>query len=178
MLFPLLSAGLLLGLDSFVVCLGAGAVVESPARRRGLVLSFALCDGLASFVGWAAGAAQWWHSLAWCEWLGPVAVGAYGLSVLWLAWHSRRLAESGGWLVLGLPLCLSIDNLAAGMAAGSAGSAVLTAVAFGAASGCLALLGMHLGAAVAARARARAQWVGGAILLGFAFALLCKEALY
>jgi putative Mn2+ efflux pump MntP len=174
-----IALGLLLGIDSFAVCLGLGVLRPGVGRRYGLALAFGLCDGSVSFLGWALGFAC--HDAPeWGEWLGPAVVAGYALYVLALAWHSRRLAEAraGGWLALALPLCLSLDNLAAGVGPdASAGSAALTALAFGAASGGLALLGLRFGTALAARARVRAEWLGGAVLLTVDLALVCKEML-
>jgi putative Mn2+ efflux pump MntP len=179
--FSLVVAGLLLGLDSFLVSVPLGATPLGASHRRWLALAFAVCDGLASFLGWFGGMAEWRTSLLFGDWLGPVAVGSYGIYVLALAWHSRRLANAsrGSWLAIGLPLCLSLDNLAAGVGADgtAAGSAALAALATGAASGCLALVGMGLGAALTKRIRLRAQWLGGAALVAVALILLCKEAL-
>jgi putative Mn2+ efflux pump MntP len=172
---PLL--GVLLALDSLVVGAALGPVVSSRFGRWRLALAFGLCDGLASLLGWAA---DWRATPGVGEWLGPAAVGGYGLYVLGLAWRSRRLSEAGagGWLVLTLPLCLSLDNLALGVGPdASAGAAALAALAFGAVSGVLALVGLRLGGAITACAPARAEWVGGAALLAVGLALLCKEVL-
>ena len=176
----LIAVGFLLGLDSFIVSVPLGTTRLSASYRRRLAFAFGLCDGLASFLGWAIGTAEWSTSLGRFEWLGPAAVGCYGLYVLGLARHSRRLAEgsAGGWLAFGLPLCLSLDNLAAGVGAGgSADSAVLVALAYGSLSGCLALLGLELGSALTARVRFRAEWVGGTTLVAVSIALLCVDAL-
>jgi putative Mn2+ efflux pump MntP len=114
------------------------------------------------------------------EWLGPAAVGSYGIYVLTLAWQGRRLAAagSGAWLALGLPLCLSLDNLVAGLGSeSSAGSAALAALGCGLTSGCLSLVGLRLGAAVAAHVRVRAEYVGGASLVALTFILIWRDAL-
>jgi len=175
----LIAVGFLLGLDSFIVSVPLGTTQPSASYRRRLAFAFGLCDGLASLLGWAIGKAEWGTSLGHFEWLGPAAVGSYGLYVLGLAWHSRRLAERGaeGWLAFGLPLFLSLDNLAAGVGAGgSADSVVLVALAYGSLSGCLALLGLEVGRAVATRARLPAEWVGGTALVAVSIALLCVDA--
>jgi putative Mn2+ efflux pump MntP len=177
-LLPVLA--LTLGLDSLAVGVGLGAPVRDARRRLRLALAFALCDGLASFLGWALGVAAWRDSLEWAGWIGPAAVAGYGLYVLGLAWQSSRLSEAGagGWLVLALPLCLSLDNLAAGVGPdASAGAAAVAALALGAFSGCLAWSGLRLGSAAAARAWLRAEWLGGAALLLVAAALCCREFL-
>jgi putative Mn2+ efflux pump MntP len=155
--------GLLLGLDSLVVGLGLGAAVSRRDRLR-LAVAFAVCDGVASLLGWAAGAAAWRASLAWCEWLGPTAVAGYGAYVLFLGCRGRRLAEGGGGgLALTVPLCLSLDNLVSGV--GDSGAPMLTALAFTAFSGVMALAGLCAGAAVAERMRPRSGWLAGGLAL-------------
>jgi len=169
-------AGLLLGLDSFIVAAALGMAGMPATWRWRLALAFGVCDGLASMVG---ACLYLGTMLAWHEWLGPPAVGGYGAYVLLLAWRSRRLAGSAGargWPAFALPVCLSIDNLVAG--AGTAGGdAVLAAVVCGAVSGALAFVGLRLGAGVARRASVRGAWIGGVALIAVAAALVCKESL-
>jgi putative Mn2+ efflux pump MntP len=168
---------LLLSLDTFVVGVGLGATLPQRGRLR-LALAFALCDGLASWLGWIA-RIEWRAALEAGEWVGPLAVGAYGFAVLCLAWRGRRPVEAGaaGWLVLGLPLGLSLDNLAAGVGVDAVGvEAAIAALALGVVSGCLALLGLGLGATLTTRLRLGGEWLGGAVLLVVSIALLCREA--
>jgi putative Mn2+ efflux pump MntP len=166
--------GFLLGLDSLAVGLGLGAAVSRRDRIL-LAVAFAACDGVASLLGWVAGAAAWRTSLAWCEWLGPAAVAAYGAYVLFVAWRGRRLA-GGGRLALAVPLCLSLDNLVTGV--GDSGAPVLAALAFAAVSGVMALAGLCAGAAAAERMRPRAGWLAaGLALLGVATGLAVTRTL-
>ena len=144
-----------------------------------MALAFAACDGAASLLGWALGADALRSSAAWCEWLGPAAVAGYGAYVLWLAGRGRRLADGGrgAGLAPAVPLALSLDNLVAGTGAASPAAAVATALGLAAASGAMALAGLWLGAALAGRARVRAEWLGGAALTAVAAALAVKELL-
>ena len=181
MLQSRLLLALVLSLDTAAVGVGLGAAL--PARRRqrlALTLAFALCDGLASYLGWALGLA--WHDAPeGGEWLGPAAVAAYGVYILYLALRSGDLAANPGaarWLAFGLPVCLSLDNLVAGVATpASAVPAILPALAFGVMSGGLALVGSRVGSAVRARSRFRVRWLGGALLVLFAAGLVLKDAL-
>jgi putative Mn2+ efflux pump MntP len=171
--------GLLLGLDSFLVSVGIGTLPTGWVRRYRLAIAFALCDGLASGIG-SLFHADWREALEWSEWLGPAAVAAYGLYVLVLAWKSQTLIDRsrGAWLAIGLPICLSLDNLAVGVDATEAGVPVaFIALAFGAVSGLLSLLGSALGASIGG-AEPRRQWLGGAVLLVLACGLFCKEMLF
>ena len=91
-----LVSALLLGLDGFLVCLAVGALPARRARRVALPLSLGVCDGLATWVGSAAGMEGVRSALAWGEWLGPAVVAGYGLYVLYLAWRCRGLATGAG----------------------------------------------------------------------------------
>jgi putative Mn2+ efflux pump MntP len=140
-----------------------------------------MCDGLAFLIGSLIGMHHLHSSLEWGEWLGPVAVAGYGLYVLYLTWRCQDLSKNlgaGRWLVFGLPICLSLDNLVAGMGTEAAGvPVVLVALAFGIVSGGLALLGMGVGCSLAARSRFQAGWVSGILLIVAAGGLFLKEVL-
>ncbi|HEY7426990.1 MAG TPA: hypothetical protein VH682_22335 [Gemmataceae bacterium] len=179
MSYPLLVTGLLLGLDSFAVSVAVGALPGCGMRRTRLALSFAVCDGLASWLGAAGFGAPF--SLRGVEWLGPATVAGYGLYVLALAWATHRTSSDRGggfWLAPALPVCLSLDNLVAGAGTALSGEAALTAAGIlGAISGGLALLGFSLGAALACRVPVRTAWLGGGLLLLVAASLCCWEYL-
>ncbi len=134
--------GLLLGLDSLVVGIGLGAVIPAWSRRCRLAFSFAACDGLASLIGSTVGMDRLGFALLWGEWLGPAAAALYGLYVLYLTSRCQDLTTNPGtarWLVFSLPICLSLDNLVAGLGTDASGApAVLGALAFAGMSGGLA----------------------------------------
>jgi putative Mn2+ efflux pump MntP len=172
MTVPILLAGLLLGLDSLIVCFAIGLSPEIRGRRW-LPLTFALCDGLGWWLGTSLG------SLAWpaAEWVGPVVVAAYGLYVLAWARTTQRWAATGGsWLVFAVPIGLSLDNLVAG-AAMSGPVSFPVIVAIGVISGVLALIGLTVGTALATRLDSRRGWLGGAALIVVAAFLTIKDAM-
>jgi len=173
--------GILLGLDSLAVGTGLGAAIPDRNRRRWLALSFALCDGLASWIGSGTRLGRFRSSLEWCDWVGPTAVASYGLYVLYQALRCKGLAAkpgAGRWLVFGLPVCLSLDNLFTGVGSELTGaSAALIASGFGAISGTMAILGMHAGSVLNARGGIPAGWVGGTLLVLVAGGLFLKESL-
>jgi putative Mn2+ efflux pump MntP len=137
---------LALGLDSFRVSLGLGAAGLARGFEHRLVFSFGLCDAAALAVGVALG-----RSLAsllgtWVGALGPPTLAAYALYVLVLAHRQPTETVAGQWLVLGLPLMLSFDNLVVGATLGGIGISLLATTLFvGAASSSLALAGLALG---------------------------------
>ncbi len=112
--------GLALGFDSFRVSLGLGGLRLSRARRRLIALSFGVCDGLAPLAGLLLGQSLVATVGRWTEYIAPFALGGYGLYVIYVACRrgeSEQEAE-GAWVVLGLPLALSLDNFAAGVGLG------------------------------------------------------------
>jgi putative Mn2+ efflux pump MntP len=173
--------GVLLGLDSLAVGMGLGAVIPDWRRRCRLAFSFGVCDGLASLIGSTVGMDRVGSALLWGEWLGPAAAAFYGLYVLYLTWRCQDLTTNPGtarWLVFALPICLSLDNLLAGVGTEASGlPAVLGALAFAGMSGALALLGIGAGSALVARVRFRAGWLSGAFLILGAAGLVLKDAL-
>ena len=92
-------------------------------------------------------------SAAWTGLLGPVVLGGFGLYLL-LASPEGEEKAAEGWLCLGLPLTLSLDNLIAGIGLGALGTPILlSAFIIGLISGLLSLLGLCLGSFVVRRYR-------------------------
>ena len=157
---------LALGLDSFRVSLGIGAAGLSRGVARRLVCSFGVCDGAAFAAGVLFG-----RSLAsligdWVNEVGPGALVAVALYVLVLAPRGRDESVPGRWLVLGLPLMLSVDNLVVGGTLGGLRVPLFPAsVLVGATSGLLALAGLELGRRTVESLRLRPELAGAALLL-------------
>ncbi|HEX7312577.1 MAG TPA: manganese efflux pump [Pyrinomonadaceae bacterium] len=162
-----------LSLDSFRVSLGLGATRPRPARQAQIALAFALCDGLAPLVGLMLGRSFADYVGGWSEYLGPLVLCAYGLYTVYVA---RRCAEgqeeASGWVVFGLPLTLSLDNLVAGASLGLEGFPVLLSVAvIGAMSGLMSFAGLRLGGMAVNFLRLRSELLGGVALIFIALAL-------
>ncbi len=158
----ILLLGLALALDSFAVSASVGATGLSRSQHLRLSLAFGICDGLGSLFGTMLEIGPNDSANRWLLWIGPLTVAAYALYVLLLAKLTLSLGSRSGsrWLVCGLPLCLSLDNLLVGGRLGALGlPAPVTAVLFGLCSGLLAFAGLRLGWSGAARwpYQARAQ---------------------
>jgi len=117
--------------------------------------------------------------LSWCEGLGALAVGGYGCYVLTLAAYSWRVGRESQsqttWLTFGLPICLALDNLVAGVGRASSLSPVLAALILGTVSGVVGLGGLRAGATFARWNPTRAAWLGGLFLILFAVVLCVRE---
>jgi len=146
---------------------------------RLLAGSFAVCDGVATWVGFQLGGGNTGNSSI--GWLGPAAVATYGVYVAILTRHSANLAQvprSTSWLLFGLPLCLGLDNLVVGMQLKATGESPLpTALVCGAMSGGLALTGLWIGALMRSRGWFPVARHGDIALILVAGVLVLKESL-
>lgn len=172
----LLLLGLTLSLDSFRASLGLGALKLRPARQAQIALAFGLCDGLAPLVGLFIGQSLVSHVGAWTEYLGPVVLGAYGVYVVYTsrrgAGEEARDDDDHRWIVWGLPLSMSLDNLIAGTGLGMIGfPLLLSAVVIGAMSGLMSLAGLWLGRVAVSYLRVNTELIGGIALILIALAL-------
>ena len=166
--------GIALSLDSFRVSLGLGALKMRPLRQAQVVLAFGLCDGLAPLLGILMGQTLVRFVGEWTEYLGPVVLGLYGVYVIYVArrYEGKKETEPGGWIVLGIPLSLSLDNLIAGASLGMLGfPLLLSVVVIGGMSSLMSLVGLRMGSLVAGFLPARAELFGGMVLVGIAVML-------
>jgi len=125
-MFPLFS------LDSLLFCLAAGPLLRDWPSRLRLAFAFGLCDGAASLIGPALPLPE------------PPAFALYlgAAFLLGLAAVRRR------GILYGVPVILSLDNLAGYL---DAGDAILAGIA----SSALALLGLAIGGLLAIPAESR-----------------------
>lgn len=170
----LLALGVALGLDSFRVSLGLGTLPLRWARRLSIALAFGLCDALALLAGSALGGAFVNLLSQPAEYLGPVVLGSYGLYLIYLARYraDSARADDKSWMLFGLPVVLSLDNLIAGIGVGLLGFSVITSTAVIALmSALMSLAGLQLGGALARRVPLPSELVGGLMLVLLAVAL-------
>jgi putative Mn2+ efflux pump MntP len=170
----LLLLGFTLSLDSFRVSLGLGATRLRPARQAQIALAFGLCDALAPLVGLLVGQSLVEYVGPWAGHLGPAVLCAYGAYVVYVARRcaGEEVREDDRWVVLGLPLSMSLDNLVAGASLGMIGFPVLLSVAvIGAMSGLMSLAGLWLGGRAADFLKIRTELLGGVALILIALTL-------
>src|SRR5215217_993796 len=159
-MITLLLLGFALSLDSFRVSLGLGTLKLSRLRQFQIVIAFGVCDAIAPLIGLLIGKSLLEFIGPWVEHLGPLLLCAYGVYVVYIA---RRCAgsetgEADRWMVLGLPLSLSLDNLVAGTTLGMIGFPLVVSVTIiGAMSALLSLAGLHLGSKAVNLLRFRAE---------------------
>jgi hypothetical protein len=153
---------LLLGIDSLIACMAIGAIVDRRWRLP-LAAAFGLADAGAFLIGAGLG---WTISAGVTEVLEVGTLAALGAWLVVVAAGTRRFAEL--WPLWVLPLALTMDNLAYGVASNySLGHAAEQ----GLSSSLLALVGLIAAAVVLPRVlpvmerRAVAVRFAGAALL-------------
>lgn len=163
-----------LAMDSFSISICIGLAGQTAKIRHGLAAGavFGLFQFTMPLVGAAAAGQVAGVLNDWAAWVasGLIVFVAFKMIYETLRSGSNRPAlnfSAGSLLVLGL--ATSIDALAVGFSIKSAGgSAILLAFSTGIITFVLSLLGCVGGMALGAKNGARAQYLGGAVLLAIA----------
>jgi len=176
----LLLLGFALSLDSFRASLGLGTLQLSRLRQIQMVIAFGICDAVAPLIGLLIGKSLLEVIGPWVQHLGPLLLCAYGVYVVYIARHCAEgeAGESDRWMVLGLPLSLSLDNLVAGTTLGMIGFPLLISVTIiGAMSALLSFAGLRLGRTAVNLLRIRAEMIGGVVLIVIALSFVVQDLL-
>jgi putative Mn2+ efflux pump MntP len=167
MIGSLLILGFTLSLDNFRTAIGLGGLQLTWRRSVQVAAMFGFWDGVAPLVGILIG--HYWSQTigATAEYVGAIALGAYGLYLVVHAWRTPAPEElDKPWAVFGLLVPLSADNVVAGASLGLLGfSPWLAPPLFGAATAVMALIGLQLGRAAAQFIRIRSDLVTGVALV-------------
>ena len=177
-MIKLLLLGFALSLDSFRVSLGLGALRLSRLRQLQIVVAFGVCDALAPLIGLLLGKSLLAYIGPWVEHLGPLLLCAYGIYVIYIGqrYAGREANDTDRWMILGLPLSLSLDNLIAGTTLGMVGFPLLLSVlVIGGMSSLLSLIGLRLGAMTVNLLRLRSDLIGGVVLIVVALSFMLQE---
>jgi manganese efflux pump family protein len=167
MIGSLLILGFTLSLDNFRTAIALGALQPPWRRSVQLAVMFGFWDGVAPLVGILVG--HYWSETigSTAEYVGAIALGAYGLYLIIRAWRTPAPEElDRPWAVFGLLVPLSADNIVAGTSLGLLGfSPWLAPPVFGAITALMALVGLQLGRAAAHFIRIRPDLVTGVALV-------------
>ena len=114
--------GFTLSLDNFRTAIALGGLRFSWARALQIAFVFGFCDAVAPLVGILIGE-YWSESIgSTAEYVGAIALGAYGLYLIIRAWRTAVTDEfDRPWAVFGLLVPLSADNVVAGTSLGLLG---------------------------------------------------------
>src|SRR4051794_18500148 len=150
-MISLLTLGVTLSLDNFRTSLVLGGLKPSLRRSVKTSLIFGLWDGIAPLVGLIIGHYLSERIDSTADLIAAAGLGAYGLFVVIRALVRPEEADPDrGWAPRGLPLPLSVDNVAAGASLGLAGySPWLAPVLFGVITFGVSVAGHQIGRAAA-----------------------------
>ena len=177
-MITLLLLGFALSLDSFRVSLGLGTLKLSRMRRLQIVIAFGVCDAIAPLIGLLIGKSLLEFIGPWVEHLGPILLCAYGVYVIYIAhrYAGKEVGDTDRWMVLGLPLSLSLDNLVAGTSLGMIGFPILLSVTIiGAMSALLSLFGLWLGRTAVNLLPIKLELIGGVVLICIAISFVIQD---
>lgn len=158
--------GVMAGLDNFQAACALGMLPLSRARKLALGASFGLCESGSSLAGLLLGQFFRTHFFA-GKLAGPIALLISGGTILYWSLAERELEDvAGGWMILGLPLSLSLDNLVGGAGLGASGfPPLLSAAIIGVVCSILSFAGLFLGSRGRLLAPRRAGTIAGAWLM-------------
>lgn len=146
-MFALLSLGFTLSLDNFRTSIVLGGLKPTLMRSIKTSAIFGLWDGVAPLVGILVGHYLSDKISSTADIMAAIGLGAYGLFVVVKALVSPEHADPNlRFATRGLPLPLSVDNVAAGAALGIAGfSPWLAPVLFGVITFAMSVAGHQIG---------------------------------
>ena len=167
--------GFAVGLDNLRVGLSIGALNLPRSRQTHLALAFGFFEALMPLLGLVIG-----HSMLavigqWAAYLGSIALGGCGVYIICLAFIEEKPEEifASRWMLWGLPLSLSFDNLLAGVGLGLLGFQVLlSALLIGVMSSFMSCLGLRLGNMFVRYLSLRAELISGVTMVILALFIL------
>lgn len=146
-MFPLLGLGVTLSLDNFRMSIALGGLKPSLLQSIKTSFIFGLWDGIAPLVGILMGHYLSDKISSTSDTVAAIGIGAYGLFIVVRALLSSERADPDLRMArFGLPLPLSVDNLAAGASLGLAGySPWLAPLLFGTVTFVMSVAGHQIG---------------------------------
>ncbi len=147
----LLILGLVLSLDNARLAIALGAFKLSWRRALRIAAVFGLWDGFSPLVGLLIGRYFGEGIGEVADFVGPIVLLVLGLYLVIQSLQTEAPEElDERWMLFGIPLSLSLDNLFAGTGLGMLGfPPVFTAVVFGIMTALMTLVGLQLGGVVA-----------------------------
>jgi putative Mn2+ efflux pump MntP len=172
MIGNLLILGFTLSLDNLRTSIALGAIQRTWRRSVQVALMFGFWDGVAPMVGILIGKYSSEAIGATGEYVGAIALGAYGLYLIFRAWRTPAPDIEKPWAIFGLLVPLSADNVVAGTSLGLLGfSPWIAPPVFGAITFVVSLVGLQLGRVAAHFIRIRPDLLTGVSLVVMATVL-------
>lgn len=176
-----------LAVDAFAVALTTGVALGRVTARQTfrLAFHFGLFQSMMNIAGWAAGLSVRSLIENFDHWAAFALLGLVGCNMIIAGGKNpdekpKKDPTRGGTMVL-LSVATSIDALAVGLSFSLLKSPIwFPALLIGIVAALLTTLGMHIGRLVGAASRlgARAEILGGLLLLGIGFKILHEHGVF
>lgn len=143
--------GTLAGVDNLQAAAALSLSPLTRERRRLLTVAFVLCEGLAPLLGLLLAQLVRLPLGDAFDRVAPLVVVGCGVTVLWSAFRDSEgtPVANSRWMLVTLPLSLSLDNLLIGVGAGSLGyPPALAALTIGGISAAMCAAGIAGGARI------------------------------
>ncbi|HET8611495.1 MAG TPA: manganese efflux pump MntP family protein [Sphingomonas sp.] len=183
LLLTLPALGLGLSVDAFAAAVAKGATMRRPrpaeAIRIGAV--FGAAEAVMPAIGWAIGASFAGRVMAASDWIAFGLLAAVGAHMLWEAANERDAPaeaerKSGGARLILTALATSIDALAVGVSLAVLHMPILAAcIVIGLVTMIVAAIGVLIGHHASAHLGARAEIMGGIVLIGIGATILGRH---
>jgi putative Mn2+ efflux pump MntP len=169
--------GLLAGLDNLQVAPALGAMQMRAKRRLMIALAFGLFEAIMPLVGLCVGYLFQKNLASAVDGIGPLILIICGVLIIYMALKEKDTSNivNSGWVVLGLPFSLSLDNLVAGLGLGAVGyPVVFSALIIGLISAAMCLLALFFGDLVRRWIPCNIEVISGAYLVILAIIRLIR----
>ena len=160
--------GFLSGLDNLEVMPAIGIVPMRASQRLLIGLVSGISETAMPLIGLSIGRLFQRVLAPVAAIAGPIMLLICGGLIICLSLKERETAKAIGskWVLVGLPLSMSLDNLFAGVALGSMGyPIVFSALVIGIISGSMSLFGLFMGKTVRKWLPEKVELVAGAYLV-------------
>ena len=184
----ILLIALALAVDAFAVAIAAGVSLCQVSGRQTfrLAFHFGLFQAMMNIIGWAAGLTVRTFLEGIDHWLafGLLALVAAKMikdSIVGREEEAQKIDPTRGYTLVMLSVATSIDSLAVGLSFSVLNVSIwLPAAIIGIIATLLTLIGLKLGCLLGAASRigARAEIIGGLVLLGIGFNILHQHGVF
>lgn len=159
---------LFVGLDNLQVSAAIGMLEIRAERKWLLTIAFGSFEAIMPLLGLLLGGLIHNALGGMASTIGPLVLMGCGLLIIYMALGEQDTAEvvNSRWLLFGLPLTLSLDNLLAGIGLGALGYPVLfTALVIGLVSASMCFLGLFIGGQVSRWIPVKMELISGSYLV-------------
>jgi len=187
-LFVILLIALALAVDAFAVALAAGVSLCQVSGRQTfrLAFHFGFFQAMMNVVGWASGLTVRIMLESVDHWLASGLLALVALKMIKdaIAGHEegeQKADPTKGYTLVMLSVATSIDSLAVGLSFSVLNVSIwLPAAVIGVVATLLTVIGLKLGCLVGSTSRigARAEIIGGLVLLGIGFNILHQHGVF